>query len=104
MKISIFAPKLVNEISIESILNNDFLRKPRLSPFSDNSIYFFSELSKRILESDNIKSFPELVALAYWLRKANLYSVINDFKRGIFNEDILTPRGLAFHVAPSNVD
>ena len=104
MKISIFAPKLVDEISIESILNNDFLTKPRLSPFSDNSIYFLSELSKRILESDNIKSFAELVALAYWLRKANLFSVINDFKRGIFNEDILTPRGLAFHVAPSNVD
>lgn len=104
MKISILAPVLVNEISIESIFNNGFLSKLRLSPFSDNSIYFFSELSKRILDSDNIKSFPELVALAYWLRKANLYSIINDFKRGIYNNEILTPRGTAFHVAPSNVD
>ncbi|MHB8580339.1 MAG: acyl-CoA reductase [Ignavibacteriaceae bacterium] len=104
MNIKLLAPRLNPEISIETILSNNFLTQRLLSPFADVSIDFFSALSKNILETYEIKLFPELVALAYWLRKANLNSIINDLKRGVSENDILVPRGLAFHIAPSNVD
>ncbi|MHB1688634.1 MAG: acyl-CoA reductase [Ignavibacteriaceae bacterium] len=104
MKITLFAPKLNPEVDIESALNNDFISRRRLPPFEVISIDFLSALSRKILETTGIKTYPELVALAYWLRKANLLSIINDFKKGVSENEILVPGGLAFHVAPSNVD
>lgn len=104
MIITSLAPKLNTEISIETLLDNNFLSQRLLSPFSDIVIDFFSALSKQILETHEIKSFPELVALAYWLRKANLLPILNNFQREISESEIIVPRGLAFHIAPSNVD
>ncbi len=104
MKIISYAPKLNHEADIASLLSSDFISRKPLSPFHEASIDFLSSLSKKLLETIGIKSYPELVALAYWLRKANLVSIIDNFKNEISDSEILVPRGLAFHVAPSNVD
>lgn len=104
MEVTIFAPQYNHEAVIENILNENFLRQKPLSPFDFLSIEFLSSLSKKILESKEIKNFPELVALAYWLRKSNIVSIINNFKKEINDHEIIVPRGIAFHIAPSNVD
>ncbi len=103
MKITSLAPIYI-ESEIELILNPNFINQSRQSSFHNISIEFLSSLSKRILEKTDRKLFPELVALAYWLRKSNILKIINDFKSRISEEVIIVPRGLAFHVAPSNVD
>ncbi len=104
MKVTLFAPVFKDNEDIESILSAGFISCSPLPLFDDLSIDFLSALSKRILETAGIKNYPELVALAYWLRKANLTSVITSFKNKIDDDEVLVPRGLAFHIAPSNVD
>ena len=69
------------------------------SAFNQNTIDFFSELSKLILTNSKTKDFPDLASFAFFCRKGNL----NQKKRFYQNVDELVSRGLVFHVAPSNV-
>lgn len=71
-------------------------------PFSDNSILFVDKLSKALLQNSLSKKHPEMVALGYWLRKANIQRLKQDALDS--SSQIHLSRGLVFHVAPSNVD
>ncbi len=68
-------------------------------PFDERAVSFCGKLSAEILKAKNCQSYPDLVALAFWLRKSNIRREI-----GKYND--LTGhlgRGLAFHIAPGNV-
>ncbi len=104
MEVTIFAPQYYLKSELENFLNDNFFSQKPLSPFNNINIEFLSSLSKNILESKEIKNFPELVALAYWLRKSNITTIINNFQKEINEHEIIVPRGFAFHIAPSNVD
>lgn len=104
MNVTVFAPKHNPGAELEIIINNNFISQKPLPSFDSASIEFLSALSKEILETKGIKSYPELVALAYWLRKSNIISIAEQFKTGISNSEVIVPRGIAFHIAPSNVD
>ena len=104
MEITVFAPMHNLEVELESTLNNDFISQKPLPSFDSVSIEFLSALSKKILAAKEIKGYPELVALAYWLRKSNIVSIAEQFKNSINSSEIIVPRGVAFHIAPSNVD
>ena len=78
---------------------------PRASrePFSDDVLLFIEAISKRLTKEDSYRQFEELVALGFWLRRSH----INSLKKRFFKhyvEDIVMPRGVVFHIAPSNVD
>ena len=74
-----------------------------LKPFDDIAVEFISELSKKILKDNNLKNFPELVSMAFWMRKSHILSIKNEFfdKK---KDRVWLARGTAFHIAPSNVD
>lgn len=72
-----------------------------LKPFSNEAIEFVAALSKILLRLPDGKQYPELIALGYWLRKANIERLKNEALRG---DIIYAPRGTVFHIAPSNVD
>lgn len=71
-------------------------------PFSDSSVSFVDMLSKALLQNPLSKKHPEMVALGYWLRKANIQRLRKDALES--STQIRLSRGLVFHVAPSNVD
>lgn len=76
-----------------------------LLPFSSNeSIIFLNDLSELLLNKKNIKELPELMALAFWIRKANLTLLIKNWKNKLYHNEVVRPRGVAFHITPSNVD
>jgi hypothetical protein len=77
-------------------------RRP-LPPFSDILIEFASRVSQALLGDKEVRKFPELVALAFWMRRANLQSVVAEQKLRLSGQTVL-PRGLVFHIAPANVD
>ena len=104
MKVIQYTPVNNPDADIENIVNDKFVKQKPLSPFHETSVNFLSALSKEILEYPGVKVFPELVALAFWLRKANLSSIISPFNNKIDNSEVVVPRGVAFHIAPSNVD
>lgn len=74
-----------------------------LPPFGPGQVRFATQLAKALTTSTAIRTFPELVALGFWLRPANLRRTIDAFQTRQ-GEAIHLPRGLVFHVAPSNVD
>ena len=89
---------------IEYLLgNNDIVRdmqelQPML-PFDDCVIDFLDDVSKELMMSD--KRYPDVVTVGFWLRKAHLTSL----KSGYSLEEIKSRigKGVAFHIAPSNV-
>lgn len=69
-------------------------------PFAEEVIAFTQALSKRFLK---MRHMPEVMALGYWLRKANIMQMKAQFEAE-HKEAFVRARGTTFHIAPSNVD
>lgn len=89
---------------IKSLINQNFLEIKPLEVCSEKAINFLNLLSKEILSDSLTSSLPELVALAYFLRKSNINSIIESFKSILPDNEIAAPLGVCFQIAPSNVD
>lgn len=97
----ILAPVKEND-SIENRISNLVKMQP-LEPFESVILEFISELSRRILSNNLYRRYPELIALAFWMRKSHLKNLEEQYlemRRG----RLLVPRGVVLHFAPSNVD
>ena len=74
--------------------------KPKLVPFAHESFFAFTEsLSSSLMRAPEVRRFPDLVALGYWLRKSNMRAVANRYEHLL-----IRPIGTVFHAAPGNVD
>lgn len=72
---------------------------PALPTFSDTTVDFLSALSREILHDKRSRSYADVMSYAYWIRRASIEIAKKehlDYKNRI-------GRGLAFHIAPSNV-
>ncbi len=80
------------------ILNN-MANVPVLPAFSDKAVDFLSELSKELLNDKRVRGYIDVISYAYWIRRSSLSSAKNkhpDHKNRL-------GRGIALHIAPSNV-
>jgi hypothetical protein len=73
-------------------------------PFSDLRTAFCDDVSRAILRHPGVRAQPELVALAFFLRRAAVAQLARDFSDLERATRLRAPLGLAFHVAPTNVD
>ena len=83
--------------SLESVIEGQCV-----PPFSDSTLIFANLFSTYLLRDAEAKSRAELVALAFWMRKRNTTQLRDDFLAR--SQHSTLPRGLVFHIAPSNVD
>ena len=67
--------------------------------FSELAVEFLDILSKIVRKSKEASIYPDLMAFSFWCRKAN----IRKFKSRYNKLDNRLGKGLAFHIAPSNV-
>jgi len=104
MRVSLISPKQQSDVDLASILDERFFLQSCLPPFDSRAVDFLATLSTAVLSKSGIEAYPEIVALAHWLRRAHLESMISEFRRTVHERHVVAPRGLAFHVAPSNVD
>ena len=74
-----------------------------LAPFCDEVVSFVDAFSKYIFNNQSLKKYPELMALAFWMRRGHIGKLRKEFKEQ-YNEKILLGRGIVFHIAPANVD
>lgn len=84
--------------------NLDFdqrLAVPLARPFEDTTIQCLSALSHKLVAVSESRLYPELVALAYWLRPANLTKIAHNH---LSEDRMYRPVGTVFHVAPANVE
>jgi hypothetical protein len=92
----LFWPK---DREFEEVLHN-VQSAPLNRAFSEELLAFTQALSKRFVK---LRHLPEVVALGFWLRKANVKKMQEHFEVNT-KDKIVRPRGLVFHIAPSNVD
>jgi acyl-CoA reductase LuxC len=74
-----------------------------LPPFDQVLVDFVDAVSKSVLLDPAMRSMPEMMAVAYWMRKSHIMKLRRDFE-GRCGNRIVLPRGVALHFAPSNVD
>lgn len=77
----------------------DMEKTSALPMFSDQAVEFLADLSRELLKDQRTKLCVDVTSYAYWIRKASIENVKTkhiDYKNRI-------GRGIAFHVAPSNV-
>ena len=70
------------------------------APFSEELIQFLNAWSRLILKAPDSRNYPDVVTFAFWIRKANVMELRDRFVR---EEGCVRGRGVAFHIAPSNV-
>jgi hypothetical protein len=76
---------------------------PAWQPFDFRAVEFVKRFSQKLLTAAGIRQHPELAALGHWFRGANLHQLAQKYPNDT-GDALVLGRGLAFHVAPSNVD
>ena len=81
-------------------------RAPRrhVDPFSPLRIAFSDTVSRAIFRHPRSRDFPEMLAVAFWLRRAAVSRLADRFAALETAGSLRAPRGLAFHLPPTNVD
>lgn len=72
---------------------------PAFQPFDDTVINYLDTVSKILLNSMEAKQYPDVITFAFWCRRASMKSLQKPYV------DLIQRlgRGIAFHIAPSNV-
>lgn len=86
-----------------NILLSKLSNQSLLKPCNDILLQFIEELSNKILLDKGMQQFPDLMAAAHWMRKAQILKLKKEFEK-ISAGRLLLPKGLVLHFAPSNVD
>ena len=73
-------------------------------PFHASVVEASIDFSQRIFHDPEARGYSELLALAYWMRKAEMIRLTAQFHSLQLDHRVLTPRGLVFHLPPRNVD
>ncbi len=89
---------------VDLVALESFFDEEPLPAFDERAVAFLGALSTRLTSDRALREFPELVALGFWLRPAAVERLVMGFRARIAAKVVVAPRGLAFHVAPSNVD
>lgn len=85
---------------------NSIIASKTLPAFSESVIEFIAALSNKILTSTVFNKNPELIAMAYWMRKSKIAKLEQAYFANSKHERamIRLARGTVFHISPSNVD
>lgn len=82
---------------------DELVKQPFFKMFDELAINFLHNLSKQILTNKKMRQYPELMATGFWLRQGHIHELQQDFNNR-FGGRLILPRGVVFHIAPSNVD
>lgn len=88
--------------TLDSVLQRS-TELPAWKPFDSRATDFVARLSQQILTHPQVRQFPELAAMAHWFRPARLREMAAGYPAEL-PAALVRGRGLAFHVAPANVD
>ena len=70
-------------------------------PFENSIIEFLNDVSRELMSNKNAKAYSDVITFAFWIRKSSLLKLKERFEKkdGAFH----IGKGVAFHIAPSNV-
>jgi hypothetical protein len=93
-----------SEVELETVLKHARDFDTPFEPFGPALVELCQQFSTALFQAADARRFPELQALAFWTRKAELTRLVEEFRRMEDPRIVLGPRGLVFHVPPANVD
>lgn len=76
---------------------------PAWRPFDQRAVDFVTRFSQRLLMHPDVRRYPEIAALGHWFRAARLRDLAQNYPTET-DDAVIVGRGLAFHLAPANVD
>jgi len=76
----------------------------RFEPFAPPVVEFCSALATAISRDSEARRYPELQTLAFCMRRSALHQLRAEYEKLATRDTLLTPRGVVFHLPPSNVD
>jgi len=79
---------------------DEVLAEPAQVPFSEDSVEFLARLSSQVFSTSTSVRSPDLIALGYWLRRANL-ELLRRSVNHLHGQCI--GRGVSVHFPPKNV-
>ena len=74
------------------------------TPFAARYVTVLDEISRRILRHPKLRTAPQYVALAFWLRRASMQRLADRFAAQQQPGKLSGARGIALHLPPTNVD
>jgi len=75
-----------------------------LRPFHPEVVAFAGELARRLRRLPTVRDHPALGALAFWIRPTSVERLRAEWDAGARPGRARVPRGVAFHIPPTNVD
>jgi hypothetical protein len=104
MTVEALVPQLAEADPAEVLATLRAAPRSEAAPFHPRRIAFSDALSRAIFGHPDARAFPELTAVAFWLRRAAVGRLAERFRLLESSGAVRVPRGLAFHVPPTNVD
>lgn len=89
----------MNKNNITYLVGNETLQIKPMPVYSDLVCDFLNDLSALLRKDNRAKQFPDIMTFAFWCRKANILKLKEEYPC----VQTRVGRGLAFHIAPSNV-
>lgn len=80
---------------------NQMVEVSSKEPFADDIIEFLNDMSRTLMKDSRSKAYSDVITLGFWLRKGSMLKLKERFNK--HDNNIHLGRGLAFHIAPSNV-
>lgn len=71
-----------------------------LAPFAPAVLDFLADVGSDLMKEPEARSYPDVITFGFFCRKANLSNLTKDYEGKLEGR---VGRGLAFHIAPSNV-
>lgn len=74
---------------------------PAKIPFDDSIVEFLNDVSKKLMGNRTAKAYSDVVTFAFWIRKSSVMKLKERFEKK--DSALHLGKGVAFHIAPSNV-
>ncbi len=74
---------------------------PAKQPFDDSIVGFLNEVSHVLMKDARSKAFSDIITFAFWLRRGSVQKLKERFEKK--DDGLHLGKGVAFHIAPSNV-
>lgn len=72
---------------------------PVRTPFDESVVSFLNNVSREIMKDPRSRAYSDVVTFGFWIRKGSIMKM----KERFAIKELCTGKGIAFHIAPSNV-
>ncbi len=97
-------PEILNKVTYltgSAELAANLLNTPAKKPFDERMVDFLNEVSREVMRDARSRAYSDVITFGFWIRRGSVLKLKDRFDR---QDDMLhMGKGIAFHIAPSNV-